>query len=95
MAPVPVFKNGTNVRRGGSTKGSPDNILGAIDAGDYNAIGQCAGEQITEGENTNFWWVLLDTPVGQGWVSAVRINLGGNDQPIPGVPSGPTHFAWG
>jgi hypothetical protein len=28
----------------------------------------------------------------QGWVSAVRIATGGNDQPIPGVEERPTAF---
>lgn len=89
---VEVIKNGTNVRRGGSTKGQPDNIIGAINRGTYSAHVQCAGEEIVEGSVRNFWWVQLATPVGVGWVSATRIGTGGNDQPIPGVPTGRTVF---
>jgi hypothetical protein len=93
MPMVKVFKSGTNVRRGGSTQGQPDNIIGAIGIGEYNAITQAAGQEVVEGANRNFWWVKLATPVGEGWVSAVRISTGGNDAPIPGVPTEATVFA--
>ena len=89
---VEVVKNGTNVRRGGSTKGKPDNVVGVIDRGTYQARVQCAGEEIVEGNVRNFWWVQLETPVGVGWVSAVRVAGGVNDGEIPGVPTGRTVF---
>lgn len=90
---VEVVANGTNVRRGGSTQG-PDNIIGAIDRGTYAANVQCAGGEVVEASGArNFWWVQLVTPVGTGWVCATRIATGGNDQPIPGVPTAPTVFS--
>ena len=90
---VTVFQNGTNVRRGGSTQG-PNNVMGSIDKGSYNALVQMAGGEVVQGSTRNFWWVLLETPVGTGWVSAVRIDSGGNDQPIPNVHQAPTTFCW-
>lgn len=95
---VPVL-DGTTVRRGGSTKGGPDhdNIIGAprsLAGGEYSAFVQCAGQKVTdEHGNHNFWWVLIDTPHGTGWVSAVRIDEPGNDKPITGVRTAATIFA--
>lgn len=61
---------------------------------DYTAIKQCAGEQVDlkpeEGCYHNFWWVQLDTPIGRGWVSAVFISTGDNQQPVPDVPKAAT-----
>jgi hypothetical protein len=97
---VPVL-GGTNLRLGGSTKGDVvhDNIIGphfGVAKGRYRALVQCAGEDVEEvvGErtNTNFWWVLIETPLGTGWVSAVRIAEGGNDEPIDGVTKAATVF---
>jgi hypothetical protein len=86
---------GTNLRRGGSTKGEPDNLIGSIPAGKYTAIAQAAGQRVWDDDdrNTNFWWVLLiDTPRGTGWVSAVRVAEGGNDEVIEGVRTIATVF---
>lgn len=88
---VTVFKRDTNLRLGGSTRG-PNNIVTVIQPGLYTAFEQCAGEEVTEGDDSNFWWVKIDTGTEQGWVSAVRIKEGGNDQPIPGVREMPTVF---
>ena len=88
---VNVFKNGTNLRRGGSTRG-PDNVISVINAGNFEALYQCAGQDVTEGSNFNFWWVKIVVGSQQGWVSAVRIATGGNNDPIPGVEQRPTQF---
>jgi hypothetical protein len=93
---VPVL-GGTNLRRGGSAKGDPahDNLIGSpgvVAAGNYTAFAQCAGQQATDQGNTNFWWVLVETPHGTGWVSAVRVDEGGNNQPIDGVRKAATVF---
>ena len=37
--------------------------------------------------------MLIDSPNGRGWVSAVLIDEGGNDQPIKDVPIAKTVFA--
>jgi len=68
-------------------------VIGVINAGEYLAFVQCAGEEVEERPYKNNWWVLLDTPVGKGWVSAVRIKTGRNDQPIPGVSTAATIFS--
>ena len=90
---VPVM-GGTNLRLGGSTQGEPDNAIGSIPAGNYTAIAQAAGQRVWDDQhrNTNFWWVLIDTPRGRGWVSAVRITEGGNDEVIRGVETIATVF---
>jgi len=87
---VKVWRDGVNVRRGVSHRSDPANDIGKINSGEYNAIKQCAGGQVDlkpeEGGYRNFWWVQLDTPVGRGWVSAVFITTGDNQQPVPDVP---------
>ena len=88
---VNVFKNGTNLRSGGSTQG-PNNVIAVINAGTYEALYQCAGGNVTEGSNVNFWWVKIVAGSQQGWVSAVRIATGGNNEPIPGVEQRRTVF---
>ena len=87
---VPVA-GGTNLRRGVSTLG-PDNKIGQpLPKGDYTALGQCAGGSVTEGNATNFWWVKISTAQATiGWVSAVRVLEGGNNEPIAGVAQLPT-----
>ena len=92
---VPVL-GGTNLRHGGSTQGDPDNVIGSIQAGEYLASMQAAGQrawsQPPDRGATNFWWVLIDSPRGPGWVSATRIAEGGNDQPIRDVQTVATVF---
>jgi hypothetical protein len=92
---VPVM-DGTTLRLGGSTKGEAghDNVIGhprSVPKGNYRALAQCAGQMVRdEHGNHNFWWVLVDTPQGTGWVSAVRIAEGGNDEPIDRVTQAAT-----
>ena len=90
---VPVM-GGTKLRLGGSTQGEPDNAIGSIPAGNYTAIAQAAGQRVWDDQhrNTNFWWVLIDTPQGRGWINAVLINEGGNNQKIDRVPTARTVF---
>lgn len=91
MANVHVFKNGTNLRRTGQILS--DNVIGSVNAGDFEALHQCNGDRVTEGSNTNTWWVKIKAGSLQGWVSAVRISTGGNNQPIPGVGQQPVEWA--
>lgn len=94
---VPVL-GGTTMRRGGCTKGGPDhdNIIGepfSIKKGEYTAFVQCACQKVSdEHGNHNIWWVFIETPLGRGWVSAVRIDEGQNDQPIDRVTKAATVF---
>lgn len=90
---VTVFKRDTNLRSGGSTRG-PNNLLEVLGLpAVYVALEQCTGQDVVEGDDRNFWWVRMDTGTRTGWVSAVRIKEGGNDEPVPGVPQSPTRFA--
>jgi hypothetical protein len=84
---VPVFE-GAELRRGVSADGGPevDNLKDVLPKGDYPALAQCmGGRYVDEHHHHNFWWVLLDTPYGRGWVNAVWIDKGGENEPIPGV----------
>ena len=91
MSTVHVFKNGTNLRRTGELK--PNNIIGTVDKGDYDALHQCKGDRVDEGSTTNIWWVKIKAGDKQGWVSAVRISSGGNNEPIPHVPTQEVEWA--
>jgi hypothetical protein len=93
---VHVFKDGTNLRQGGYIRRKdtdPDNVIAAIPSGFYQAHYQCGGSDVKEGNDFNYWWVKITTSHGDGWVSAVRIATGGNNEPIPGVDPRPTAFA--
>jgi hypothetical protein len=86
---VPVGAN-TRLRRGVSTKGIP-NLVATLPAGNYPAYEQCAGEEVVlDNGARNFWWVRIAALGFTGWVSAVAVLEGGNDQPIPNVPQVPT-----
>lgn len=92
---VHVFKPQTNLRRGGSTRG-PNNVIAVIGIGFYTALEQCAGEDVVDGDDRNYWWVEIDTGTERGWVSAVRIKEGGNNEQVPTdppIPALPTVFA--
>lgn len=97
---VYVYKPETNLRRGGSIQG-PDNVIDVLKEPDrYVALEQCAGGAVVEGPDRNFWWVRIEVPrengdVVTGWVSAVRIQGGRNDEPIRDVPPSPTVFEAG
>jgi hypothetical protein len=95
MTKVHVFKNGTNLRAGGYVKqvnADPDNVVEVIGAGFYEALYQCGGSAVTEGSSRNYWWVKIKEGAVEGWVSAVRIKEGGNDEPVPGVPQRETRY---
>jgi hypothetical protein len=86
---VPVGAN-THLRRGVSTRGVP-NLLATLPAGDYPAYEQCAGEEVVLANGArNFWWVRIAAAGFTGWVSAVAILEGKNDEAIDNVPQVPT-----
>jgi hypothetical protein len=83
---VHVFKDGTNLRQGGYIRrkdSDPDNVIAVIPSGFYQAHYQCGGSDVKESNGLN----------GDGWVSAVRIATGGDNEPIPGVETRATAFA--
>lgn len=79
--------SGTNIRLTG--RFDDDNVIGQTDGQHdikYKALHQCRGDFYEEGGQSNVWWVLIDLGGGHGgWVHAVRILQGGDDQPIPDV----------
>jgi hypothetical protein len=83
MTMVTVAKK-TNVRLAG--RFDEDNIIAVTDVDKYEALHQCRGDYYEEGNQSNVWWVKIDLGDGVGgWVHAVRILEGGDDEPIPGV----------
>lgn len=76
---LPIVPGGGKVRRGGCTKGDPDNVIGSVGGGDIvTVLVQCAGEDVgDQNEPQNFWWMLIETgETSVGWVSAVLIDEG-------------------
>jgi len=67
---VKVYADNAALRRGGSTRG-PNNIIKRIGSGEYEALYQCAGQDVSEGGYSNYWWVKIVAGADQGWVSAV------------------------
>jgi len=59
---------------------SPDRIP----AGTYQAECQLVGEEVQDLGYNNKWWVFIQGPHYTGWVSAIYVSSGDNDQPIPG-----------
>jgi ParB family chromosome partitioning protein len=61
---------------------------GVLSAGHARALLSLdAGPEAQEGDDRNFWWVLIRVAQEAGWVSAICISTGGNDLPIPEVPT--------
>ena len=89
---VKVYADNVALRRGGSTRG-PGNIIKRIGSGEYEALYQCAGQDVSEGGYSNYWWVKIVAGGDQGWVSAVLITGGNDNQPVTGVDPRPTVFA--
>jgi hypothetical protein len=86
---------GAELRRGVSADGDPavSNLITTLGAGTHTALVQCRGARYQdEHQNYNHWWVLLDTAPEMGWVSAVWIDEGDDDEQIIGVRSTPTVF---
>ena len=49
---------------------------------------QSQGSQVVDGPYRNNWWVQVNAGGPIGWISAVYVSTGENDQPVPGVPDG-------
>ena len=78
----------TDLRRSGSL--ADDAKIGRLLPGHVDAYGQCLGDYYAEQGAHNSWWVLVWTKdYGFGWISAVAIDIGDQDAPIPGVKTGP------
>lgn len=86
---VPVAQS--RMRSGVAVDGPNNLVLDPLPAGSYPATKQCVGERVTlQSGATNIWWVQITAQGKTGWVSAVVITVGGNNQPIANVPQAPT-----
>lgn len=66
-------------------------VCGVLYAGRNYFYHQCPGAYWEYQGYHNTWWAYtdLDSPPGaRGWVSAVYFTVGGQDEPIPGLPRG-------
>jgi hypothetical protein len=60
---------------------------GALDAGAQPFYCQSSGAEYTYQALHNHWWAWTESAEGTwGWVSAVNLSGGVNDQPEPGLP---------
>ncbi|MFF8401597.1 hypothetical protein ACF1AB_05165 [Streptomyces sp. NPDC014846] len=51
------------------------------------AFCQRTGSEVTDGPYRNDWWVQVDAGGPIGWISAVYVRGGANDEPVPGLPT--------
>ena len=82
--PITVGPN-AHLRRGVSHVNPVDNVIAILPEGPYAAEVQCTGESVTEAGATNNWWVRITANGQTGWISAVTVLEGGDNEPIPGV----------
>lgn len=69
---------------------STDNLrAGTLFAGSNYFYCQVSGREYSYGGYKNHWWALTDDDSGnkRTWVSDVYISSGGNDAPVPGLPT--------
>lgn len=60
---------------------------GVLDAGSQPFYCQSSGAEYTSQSLHNHWWAWTESDQGTwGWVSAVNLSGGANDQPEPGLP---------
>jgi hypothetical protein len=81
-----TWKNATGFCDGGTFR-----PCGTLFAGRNYFYYQCPGARWEDQGYRNYWWAFtdLDTPRGsRGWVSAVYFTVGGQNEPIPGLPRG-------
>ncbi len=86
---VYVWATGVNVRACPETSAACPPIAGAqIGKRKVTAYCQRQGSQVVDGPYRNNWWVQVNAGGPIGWISAVYVSTGENDQPVPGVPDG-------
>lgn len=84
---VYVWATGVNVRVCPEVSAACPPISGAqIGKRWVTAFCQRTGSEVADGPYRNNWWVQVDAGGPIGWVSAVYVRGGNNDEPIPGLP---------
>ncbi|MDX3453162.1 peptidase M23 [Streptomyces sp. ME02-8801-2C] len=85
-AQVYVWATGVNVRACPETSAACPPISGAQIGRRYvTAFCQRQGSAVVDGPYRNNWWVQVNAGGPIGWISAVYIRGGDNDQPVPGL----------
>ena len=52
------------------------------------AFCQRQSTEVVDGHYRNNWWVQVNAGGPIGWISAVYVRGGDNDQPVPGLSTG-------
>ncbi|MFJ9817354.1 hypothetical protein ACIRU3_19170 [Streptomyces sp. NPDC101151] len=87
-ASVYVWATGVNVRACPQVSAECPPISGAqIGRRWVTAFCQRTGGEVTDGPYRNNWWVQVNAGGPIGWISAVYVRGGDNDEPVPGVPT--------
>jgi hypothetical protein len=81
-----VWATGVNVRDCPEVSAACPPIQGAqIGKRWVTAFCQQQGTEVVDGPYRNNWWVQVDAGGPIGWISAVYVRGGDNDQPVPGL----------
>ncbi|MFJ9774448.1 hypothetical protein ACIRVF_24965 [Kitasatospora sp. NPDC101157] len=81
-----VWATNVNVRACAGTSASCPPIEGAqIGRRWVTAFCQRQSTEVVDGPYRNDWWVQVDAGGPVGWISAVYVRGGDNDQPVPGL----------
>ncbi|GAA3901533.1 hypothetical protein GCM10023084_62470 [Streptomyces lacrimifluminis] len=84
-----VWATGVNVRACPEVSAACPAIAGAqIGKRWVTAFCQRQGTQVVDGPYRNNWWVQVNAGGPVGWISAVYVRGGDNDQPVPGLSTG-------
>ncbi|MFE9449931.1 hypothetical protein [Streptomyces sp. NPDC006739] len=85
---VYVWATGVNVRDCPQVSADCPPISGAqIGRRWVTAFCQRTGSEVTDGPYRNDWWVQVNAGGPIGWISAVYVRGGDNDQPVPALPT--------
>ena len=85
--PVQIYHSNTRLHLFQDCETNPSEFCSSpdrISAGTYKAECQLIGEEVQDLGYNNKWWVFIQGPHYTGWVSAIYVSTGNNDQPIPG-----------
>ncbi|MYR58092.1 hypothetical protein GTY54_18265 [Streptomyces sp. SID625] len=81
-----VWATGVNVREcAGVSAGCPPIKYAQIGKRWVTAYCQRQSSEVVDGPYRNNWWVQVNAGGPIGWISAVYVRGGDNDQPVPGL----------
>lgn len=83
-----VWATGVNVREcAGVSAACPPIKYAQIGKRWVTAFCQRRSSEVVDGPYRNNWWVQVNAGGPIGWISAVYVRGGDNDQPVPGLPT--------